>query len=78
MATILHIKSSSNVQSAFSRQIGAIVAERLKVQNPGARIVERDLVTNPVPHIDPEFLGAMSSGDDTAVRKEACACRKCN
>lgn len=66
MTTILHIKSSSNLQGSVTRQIGPVVTERIKARNPGARVVERDLVKNPVPHVSPEFLNAMFSGDDTA------------
>jgi len=66
MTTILHIKSSSNLNKANTRQIGEVAIARLKAKNPDAQIIERDLVKNPVPHVSPEFLGAMFSGDDNA------------
>ena len=66
MTTILHIQSSSNLQGAMTRQIGPVAIDRLKSLNPGARIIERDLVKTPVPHVSPEFLGALFSGNDKA------------
>jgi FMN-dependent NADH-azoreductase len=55
---ILQIKSSvfsGNSQS--SRLADQFVAELL-AQNPGAEVVERDLVAHPVPHLDGERAGA--------------------
>src|ERR1700744_1944690 len=66
MTTILHIKSSSNLQGSVTRQIGPVVIERLQTQVGGAKIIERDLVKTPVPHVSPELLGAMFSGNDQA------------
>jgi len=66
MTTILHIKSSSNLQASVTRQIGPVVIERLQTQTPGAKIIERDLVKAPIPHVSPELLGAMFSGNDQA------------
>jgi len=67
MTAILHIKSSSNLQGSFTRQIGAIAVERLKAQHPHAQIIERDLVASPVPHITPEWIGAAFSGNADAA-----------
>jgi FMN-dependent NADH-azoreductase len=66
MTTILHVASSSNLNGSVSRQIGAIVLEELKQTHPGAKIIERDLVRNPIPHVSPEFLGAMFSRQNDA------------
>ncbi|MAI62045.1 MAG: hypothetical protein CBB87_06085 [Micavibrio sp. TMED27] len=66
MTNILHISSSSDIQSSVTRQIGAVTVADLKAASPDAKIIERDLVKNPVPHINPEFLGAMFSGQPDA------------
>ena len=66
MTTILHIASSSNLHSSVTRQIGTVALEDLKKTNPGATIIERDLIKNPAPHVSPEFLGALFSGKDYA------------
>jgi FMN-dependent NADH-azoreductase len=56
MTTILHIESSSNLQSSVSRESGAAVVERLKKLYPGAKVVNRDLVHSPVPHVSADFV----------------------
>ncbi len=61
MTTILHIKSSSNLDKAVTRQIGKVVEEHIASED--SKIIERDLVKQVVPHIGPEFLGALASGD---------------
>lgn len=60
MTTILHIKSSSNLTSAATRTIGTAAAEQLKAQ--GGTFITRDLVAEPVPHINPDFIGGLFSG----------------
>jgi FMN-dependent NADH-azoreductase len=66
MTTILHIASSSNPNGSVTRQIGGTTLEALKQTHPGAKIIERDLIKNPIPHVSPEFLGAMFSGQNAA------------
>ncbi len=66
MTTILHIKSSSNLDSSVTRQIGGTTLTELKQTHLGAKIIERDLLKNPIPHVSPEFLGAMYSGQNDA------------
>src|SRR6266851_2041183 len=64
MKTILHITSSSNLHNSVSREIGAAAVESLKETHPGAKVITRDLVQNPVPHIDPAFVDAMFTNHD--------------
>src|SRR5262249_34577819 len=52
---------------AVTRQIGPVVVESLRAQHPGAQVIERDLVAHPVPHVSPEFLGAMFSGNEEGL-----------
>jgi len=66
MANILHIASSSNLQSSVSRQIGSLVIQGLKEKYPDAKIIERDLIKNPLPHLNPEFVSVMFSGQNDA------------
>lgn len=61
MTTILHVASSSNMQTSVTRQIGSEVINRLKATNPNTKIIERDLVKNSIPHLSSGFLGAMFS-----------------
>jgi len=66
MTTILHIESSSNLQTSFTRQIGALTVQELQKANPDAKVIERDLVKSNIPHITPEWLGAAFSGQADA------------
>ncbi len=59
MTTILHISSSSNLDGSVTREIGAVAAETLRSLHPGAILIGRDLVKRQLPHIGPEFVGAM-------------------
>jgi FMN-dependent NADH-azoreductase len=64
MTTILHIESSSNLQSSVSRESGAAVVERLKKIYPGAKVVNRDLVHKPVPHVSAGFVEVLYAKPD--------------
>ena len=66
--TILHIDSSINGAGSASRAISRSIVERLRAADPDARLVTRDLVSEPLPHLTldafadssvlDEFLGA--------------------
>ena len=66
--TILHIDSSITGENSASRAITGAIVERLRSAEPGARVIYRDLVANPIPHLTldafaanldvDEFLGA--------------------
>lgn len=49
--TILHIDSSINGENSASRAISARIVDQLKAANPGARVIRRDLVSEPLPHL---------------------------
>lgn len=66
MTTLLHISSSSNLQGSVTRQIGADTLARLLAKHPDAKVIERDLVKEPLPHISPDFVGAMFAGNPDA------------
>jgi FMN-dependent NADH-azoreductase len=58
MATVLHINSSVRNSGSLSRQLGAEFIAKWKAANPADTIVERDLATNPVPHLTEQMMGA--------------------
>lgn len=62
MTVILHIESSSNLQSSFTRQIGALTVQALQKSYPDATVTERDLITASIPHVSPQWLAAASAG----------------
>ena len=49
--TILHIDSSINGENSASRAISRSIVDQLRAANPGADVVTRDLVTEPLPHL---------------------------
>ena len=71
--TILHIDSSITGDNSASRAISAAVVERLKRENPGARLVRRDLVAEPLPHLtlesfnDSEILDEFLAADTVVI-----------
>ena len=66
--TILHIDSSINGANSASRAISRSILDQLRTQSPASRVVSRDLVADPLPHLTlasfsdqevlDEFLGA--------------------
>ena len=68
---ILQIKSSlSGDEGQSSRLANEFVAALLE-RNPGARLVVRDLVRNPVPHLDPARLAALGAKDNPTAEQRA-------
>ena len=66
--TILHLDSSINGENSASRAISRSILDQLRAQIPGPRVIARDLVADPLPHLTlasfsdqevlDEFLGA--------------------
>src|ERR1700728_4049084 len=69
MKQILIIESSPRGSESASRTLASKVRARLETQYPEARIVERDLAHDKVPHLDEATLRAMSTHD--AVEAES-------
>lgn len=51
MTTILRVDSSSRTTTSQSRALGDYFEKTWHARNPGARVVRRDLVTEPIPQI---------------------------
>lgn len=49
---ILRIDSSANGEQSITRQLTQAITDHFTAANPGATLVERDLVANPLAHID--------------------------
>lgn len=67
MTTILHVSSSSNPQNSVTRQVGAVMVDTLTQSHPGAKVITRDVVSTPLPHLTPEVIGAMFGGPDATT-----------
>jgi len=58
MANVLYINSSVRTSGSLSRQLSSEFISKWKAAHPADNIVERDLATNPVPHLTEEMMGA--------------------
>lgn len=63
--TILRIQAGGNVQASVTREVGQLLMQRL--ESDGARVIERDLVRNPLPHLDSSFVTTMFSENDESL-----------
>jgi len=61
---ILHVDSSINGASSASRTISRSIVDRLKVLNPSAEVVRRDLGAQPLPHLTLNALADHSVVDE--------------
>lgn len=69
MTTLLRIDSSSRVDGSYSRRFGDELAARLRPD----QTVTRDLVTDPVPHIDAAAIAAFFSDQHGPAEVQATA-----
>jgi FMN-dependent NADH-azoreductase len=63
MMQILIVESSSPGTESASRKLTNKLRERLQTQYPEARVIERDLVKDKLPHLDQLTLKAISTKD---------------
>jgi len=56
--TILHVESSPLGERSVSRKLAARILAELKAKHPHSKIIERDLATNPFPHLNGLTVGA--------------------
>ena len=74
MATVLVLNSSASGADSVSRQLVQSTVSRLRSQNPGLHIVERDLDSAPVPHLNAETTAAVRAGiNGTPAQRDALA-----
>ena len=62
--TILHIDSSINGENSASRAISRSIVDQLRAIDPGAEVVTRDLVSEPLPHLTLEAFADSSTLDE--------------
>ena len=74
MSSILVLNSSANGAASVSKQLVQDTVEKLRAAHPGAKVVERDLGENPVPHLTSETTPAIRGAEAaTAGQKQAVA-----
>ncbi|MDO3385753.1 NAD(P)H-dependent oxidoreductase [Gilvimarinus sp. SDUM040013] len=70
MKTLLQIKSSLNGDNGQSSFLSNQFANKWLAENPDGRIIERDLSTTPVPHLDGERFNAFLTSPDKRTPRE--------
>ena len=73
MTNILHIDSSARLAGSVTRELTAHAVSLLVKQNPLAKIIRRDLIKNPLPHIGADFLSGIGNKTPTPVESEVLA-----
>lgn len=61
---LLHIDTSINPDTSVSRTLSAAIVDRFRQSDPALRIVRRDLVADPVPHLDLAGFSTLETGSD--------------
>jgi len=56
---ILHIDSSARFTDSESRNLSTAFINQWKTKHPGDEVIVRDIVSNPLPHLDEAMLGAL-------------------
>ena len=62
--TILHIDSSITGENSASRAISRSILDQVRAQSPASRVVSRDLVADPLPHLTLEAFADSSVLDE--------------
>ncbi|MBZ9604251.1 FMN-dependent NADH-azoreductase, partial [Phyllobacterium chamaecytisi] len=59
MSSILLVTSSPRGSASHSTRVATELANKLQAKTPGAKIVTRDLASNPLPHIDADYASGI-------------------
>ncbi|RCW87560.1 FMN-dependent NADH-azoreductase [Phyllobacterium bourgognense] len=59
MSSILLVTSSPRGAASHSTRVATELANKLQAKTPGAKIVTRDLASNPLPHIDADYASGI-------------------
>ena len=74
MTTILKINSSIYSDAGQSSQLAAQFVDALLEREPGARVIERDLAREPIPHLDAaRFQAFLTKPEERTAEQQAVA-----
>jgi FMN-dependent NADH-azoreductase len=71
MKNILLVLSSPRGQQSYSHQFASHIVDDLKVRHPGATVVVRDLVKEPLPHVEETFVQGLFSPPEQRTPDQA-------
>jgi FMN-dependent NADH-azoreductase len=66
--TILHINSSPGAERSVSRKLTANVLAELQAKHPDSKVIERDLASDPFPHLTGLTVGAFYTPPNNGMR----------
>ncbi len=67
---ILHIVSSPRGNASYSNRVAAEVVDELVARAPGATVTVRNVATDPLPHIDDDFVAATRSPNGPQTERQ--------
>jgi FMN-dependent NADH-azoreductase len=75
MKNILLIQSSPRGSESYSQRVADSIVNEIKNRNPSTTVTFRDLAEDPLPHVGPAFLSALSAESEelTAEQSDALA-----
>ncbi len=73
MKNILFIQSSPRGAESYSQRVARSIVTDLEQDNPGAKVVVRDLAQNPPPHVGQAFVGGIYSAPEQRTPEQASA-----
>ncbi|PSH70974.1 FMN-dependent NADH-azoreductase [Phyllobacterium brassicacearum] len=72
MSSILLVTSSPRGAASHSTRVATELAQKLQAKTPGAKIVTRDLASNPLPHIDADYAsGIYTPAESRSVQQQS-------
>ena len=71
MSSVLLITSSPRGAASHSTRVGTELAARLREANPSSTLVVRDLVANPLPHIDADYATGIYTPVEARTQRQA-------
>ncbi|TIV71327.1 MAG: FMN-dependent NADH-azoreductase, partial [Mesorhizobium sp.] len=69
--SILLVTSSPRGAASHSTHVATDLAQKLLAADPSARLVVRDLVANPLPHIDPDYSTGIYTPVEARTARQA-------
>ena len=73
MPTLLHLNASPRGDYSVSRQLSKAVVEEWKKNNPGGKVIYRDLSEKPLPFVDLPWIAAAYSTPDQHTPEQQAA-----
>lgn len=67
MSQLLVLHNSINLDGSITRELAASLVDRYVKKDADSRVIERDLVASPIPHMPPDLLALQLGGPESAT-----------